>query len=372
MTIRDSLAKSGGRKVETLIYAVLWVIILSIYLLDTMRERSYSPGPLLDLRTLIRMTARMAPLLCLFLINNCLLIPRLLLRNHLRPYFLAVAAAIAVVFIFQYINFVNLMPPAGMHPPGYIRPPGPHHVKPLIAMPVLFDITSDVLVVGVNLSIALLFQRIQDSLERKSLEKANAESRLNYLKQQISPHFYMNMLNNIHGMIEINPVKAQDMVLDMSRLMRYMLYDSSRPMIALSAEIDFLKNYLNIMRQRFPESKVKITFNLPPEKDTRGISIPPLLFLVFIENAFKHGVSYRSESFVSVAVTVSGGSVGFKCLNSIPETAGAHPSGIGLHNVEQRLKLLYGDRYTLRIADSPNAYSVNLTIPIHESKDTDN
>ena len=174
-------------------------------------------------------------------------------------------------------------------------------------------------------------------------------------------------------MIDINPEKAQEMLIDMSNLMRYMLYESSQPSIALSAEIGFLRNYLSLMRQRFPESRVEISSRLPAEEEMRGVMVPPLLFLVFIENAFKHGISYRSESFVSVRVVVSGGNVRFLCLNSIhPAFSEKKHEGIGLKNINQRLKLIFGDRYRLSTEATDKAYSVNLTIPANETKDSDN
>ncbi|MDE6160691.1 MAG: sensor histidine kinase, partial [Muribaculaceae bacterium] len=247
------------------------------------------------------------------------------------------------------------------------------HMRPLLPMPLFLDFTYALLVVGCNLAIALMFQRFDDKLERESLMKTNAESRLAYLKAQINPHFYMNMLNNIHGMIEIDQEKAQSMVLDMSRLMRYTLYDSSRPLIPLAEEVEFLQNYLRLMRQRYPADRLTITSQFPLPGDMHGISVPPLLSLVFIENAFKHGVSYRELSFVSVSVEVSGSRVRFSCMNSNHPQSGNHTEreGIGLRNVGQRLALLYGEKAKLDISPTDTTYTVNLSIPAHEIKDSD-
>ena len=204
--------------------------------------------------------------------------------------------------------------------------------------------------------------------------KANAENRLAYLKAQINPHFYMNMLNNIHGMIEIDSERAQSMVLDMSSLMRYMLYDSSRASIRLSEEIAFLNNYLNLMRQRYPESKVKIARNFPTEEAAGSIMLPPLLFLVFIENAFKHGISYKTFSYIDVSIAIEGDRVEFVCLNSRhPETNNINEnSGIGLRNIRQRLSLLYGEKANLSMENGEYEYQVRLSIPINHDKDIDN
>lgn len=175
-------------------------------------------------------------------------------------------------------------------------------------------------------------------------------------------------------MVEINPTKAQDMLIDMSHLMRYMLYDCSQPHIALSSEIGFLKNYLNLIRQRYPEKRVSISVNLPDEKTTAGIMIPPLLYLVFIENAFKHGISYQEQSFVSVRLQIADNNIEFHCLNSYhpqSNTNNVH-KGIGLINIKKRLRLIYNENFNLDIQASDKTYSVLLTTPIHENQNINN
>lgn len=272
----------------------------------------------------------------------------------------------ALVWSYQYFHFTHeITVRPGPHP----KPPMPHHVLPL---PLFLDFVFSLLIIGANLVIALLFQRFADRLERESLMKANAENQLSYLKAQINPHFYMNMLNNIHGLIEIAPDKAQDMVIDMSRLMRYMLYECSQPRISLSAEIEFLDNYLRLMRQRYPADKVAITNDFPDRLHTTGVMVPPLIFLVFIENAFKHGITYREESYVSVSIRVADGKVEFHCLNSNHPSSAPHTPGIGLTNVEQRLNLIYGPGHSLETIASDTSYNVNLIIPVHETPDSNN
>lgn len=363
------MSLSRPRKLETVIYISLWLLVMVICLLDVMRARSYTELPVVDFDLLRHLALGFLPFIVLFCVHNSLLIPRLLFRNKYLAYLCAVALLVAAVWGCQYFHFFQNFvqhdfPERVMH----------HHgPRPLLPLPLFLDMVYDLLILGVNLAIALIFQRFEDKLEHESLMKANAENQLAYLKVQINPHFYMNMLNNIHGMIDINPEKAQEMLIDMSNLMRYMLYESSQSRIALSAEIGFLRNYLSLMRQRFPESRVEISSRLPAEEEIRGVMVPPLLFLVFIENAFKHGISYRSESFVSVRVEVTGGNVRFLCLNSIhPASSEKKHEGIGLKNINQRLKLIFGDRYRLSTEATDKAYSVNLTIPANETKDSDN
>lgn len=355
-----------NRHTETIVYTSLWLLAAGFYLLNAMRFRINAGLSPLDPGVIISMAGTLIPFLTLFLVNNGVLIPRLLLRNHVGVYFLVASIALIVLWIFQYNLFMAHIPrmPQMHHPEG---------LRPLLPLPLFIDYTYGLLVIGANLAIALMFQRIDDKLERESLMKTNAESQLTYLKAQINPHFYMNMLNNIHGLIELDPAKAQSMVLDMSRLMRHMLYESSRPLISLKSEITFLKGYLRLMRQRYPENKVSITSNFPSETESDGIFIPPLLYLIFIENAFKHGISYQESSFVGVSLEVVGQSVRFNCINSVHAShSQAAPAGIGLRNVEQRLRLIYGSRATLEIDTTLSAYTVTLTIPTYETPDPNN
>lgn len=351
-----------NRRTETAVYVVLWLIAAGLYLLDTMQKRYRMSEPLFDIVAAIDLLKTMAPFVVLFLINNYLLIPKLFLKNRWGGYFSSVVVIIAALAAYHYYDFTVMFEARQSMRP---RAPFPH-TPPLVPLPVLLEFVYSLLVVGVNLAVAMTFRYFEDRLETERLMKANAENQLAYLKAQINPHFYMNMLNNIHGMIEIDPERAQTMVLDMSSLMRYMLYDSSKPHIRLSDEIAFLNNYLNLMRQRYPEGKVKIERRFPSDEQSGTIQLPPLLFLVFIENAFKHGISYKEASYVDVSIVIEDGKVEFKCVNSRhPEARSvSESSGIGLRNIRQRLELLYADTYTLDITESFGEYRVGLSLPL--------
>ncbi|MDE6065620.1 MAG: histidine kinase [Duncaniella sp.] len=360
------ISLTHNRRLESLIYLGLWLLVAALFLLGVMRSRSMEHLPAFDGSALLHTAWRIIPFFVLFAVNNWLLIPRLLFRNRIFTYFLMAVVTVFLIWSWQYSHFMS---ETSRMPVRLQLHPEPRHLIPL---PLFLDLIFLLLIVGSNLAIALLFKRYDDLFERESLMKANAENRLNYLKAQINPHFYMNMLNNIHGMIEVDPEKAQDMVIDMSHLMRYTLYDSERERISLTSELEFLDNYLRLMRIRYPENKVSITHNFPESAQTSGVMIPPLLFIVFLENAFKHGISYREQSYVSISMEVTDEAVEFHCLNSCHPEDPSHVAGIGLQNVRQRLKLIYGDNYTLDINHSDSTYNVNLTIPIHETTDTHN
>ncbi len=129
-----------------------------------------------------------------------------------------------------------------------------------------------------------------------------------------------------------------------------------------------MTTYLSLMRQRYPVSKLDISFRFPDMNDAKGVMVPPLLFLVFLENAFKHGVSYRDKSFVSISLEIHGNIISFQCLNSrrkeVDEVQRNH--GIGLRNVRERLQLIYGDDYNLNTTPSESTYLSSLTIPTNK------
>lgn len=369
------------KRQENLFYGLVWAIAITLYVLHVMDEHALHDMPLFGPAAVLRLILVMLPFFIIFLLNNGVLLPRLYFRKHLGTYCIAAGLLVALAMCYR----TSLLYPEAPYPPMY-RPgemPGPPvpfdrmnpPLRHLIPMPLINYFVYLVLLIGGNIAVALTTRQFKFGMERDRLQAADMENRLDQLKAQINPHFYMNMLNNIHGLIDVDPQRAQDLVFDMSRLMRYMLYDSSQPRISLAKEVGFLEDYLRIMRQRYPGNKVNITSTFPSPEQMNHIKLPPLLFLVFIENAFKHGISYRQESYVAITLTVQDGEISFSCINTChphDEHNKGVPHGIGLHNVRQRLKLIYGDNAHLRISETEETYIVNLSIPADETENSDN
>ena len=222
-----------------------------------------------------------------------------------------------------------------------------------------------VLLLGMNLGVKLYFKSDRDEKEMQLLEKKNLEQQLEYLKYQINPHFFMNTLNNIHALVDIEPEQAKTTILELSKLMRYVLYEGAKSSVLLGHEIDFLNNYITLMKLRFTD-KVKIQIDIPsivPEK-----LVPPMLFITFVENAFKHGISYKEESFINVKMRFDDNRIYFTCENSKHEESIAERGGVGLQNVKKRLELIYGENYHLDINDGAKEYTVQLDIPLEGVK----
>jgi len=214
---------------------------------------------------------------------------------------------------------------------------------------------------GMNLGIKLYFRQREDQKRMGELEKQNLEQQLEYLKYQINPHFFMNTLNNIHALVDIDPEMAKQTILELSKMMRFVLYEGNKAGVPLDRDISFLQNYITLMKLRYTD---KVRINVTTPENLPNKEVPPLLFITFVENAFKHGVSYRQESYIDIGIDVSDGRLQFTCTNSrIPKEDDKH-GGVGLRNVKQRLDLIYGENYTLDIEDKPDMYKVNLTIPL--------
>lgn len=214
------------------------------------------------------------------------------------------------------------------------------------------------------LSLGIRVLERQGGIEKmqKEMEKAKLNAELAFLKNQISPHFFFNTLNNIYSLIGINQEDSRIAVLKLSKLMRYLLYDSEQGNTRLSNEIDFMKNYIDLMKLRMNE-KVSLNVDLPEKYD--DINIPPLLFIPFIENAFKHGITNRGKSFINIRLASSEKSLEFKCTNSVATGSSEDKQpGIGLENVTKRLNLLFSGRHDLIITRDNDKFDVQLTIKI--------
>jgi len=219
-----------------------------------------------------------------------------------------------------------------------------------------------IIVLGFSSGMAIIQRFRKNESTQKEIEKARVDSELAFLKNQISPHFFFNALNNIYGLIAIDSDKAQQAVEKLSGLMRYLIYDSNIDTIELQKEFDFTLKYIELMQQRL-SSKVKLNIVISP-KIPEG-QIPPLLFIPFIENAFKHGISYRESSFISIRLTADNDKIVFECKNSIPSNKEnkENKGGVGITNVQQRLDLIYGNTFNLDIRKTVEEYYVELVVP---------
>lgn len=313
----------------------------------------------------------------IFYINYLYLVPRFFFRESRIKYYLF--AGILVIGLYIISDFSNRMvikkiPSFDQFPQAKIDDPrpGPHGGPPPVRT--LKDPFRRVHIVNyfptafflMFLSLGLKVLERQSQIEElsKEIEKEKLNSELAFLKNQISPHFFFNTLNNIYSLIGINQNDSREAVLKLSKLMRYLIYDSEKGNTMLSHEIEFMRNYIDLMKLRMSE-RVSLNVSFPEDYDDRNIQ--PLLFIPFIENAFKHGISYREKSFIDIGMKAEAGSLVFRCSNSLHEAngekgEGSYDGGIGLENVRKRLSLLFPGSHELKITSTGTRYEVSLEI----------
>ena len=389
---------------ELYLYLALWLLLFLTPLFSIYMRLSHLPSDTaFPWSELLLMWRQYAVFLVMFLVHNYLLAPLLVYRQRRVLYFSSLAVLLGLFLVLQCSNRPDL--PKGPHghdnPPAFAErmqhddeehfgppPPPPdakdfgkdkHHGPPprfkedhrppiIIGQHDVVATIIFILMLGMNLGVKLYFRQRKDQERLLQLENDNLEQQLEYLKYQINPHFLMNTLNNIHALVDIDPEQAKETIVELSKIMRFVLYEGSKQKVALRQELIFLENYIELMKMRFTD-QVTITVNMPDMIPDR--EIPPLLLITFVENAFKHGVSYQQQSFVAIDISITEGDdsfLHFKCMNSkIAKAEGAaNPAehGVGLQNARRRMDLLYGDRYTLDINDADNNYTVILKLPL--------
>ena len=359
---------------ENLVYLALWGMLFAVPVLSAYVRTVSNADISFNWSEIWMVWKLFAVFLGLFLLHNFLLAP-LLVHHHKRFLYAGLVTILITTFIsYQCPHRPDPRkfgpPPMEMRLDGMHRPPhdiNKHKHKPKHVPPIFIgehDIVAVIILIlmfGMNLGIKFFFKNRIDQKKLKELQQENLEQQLEYLKYQINPHFFMNTLNNIHALVDIDPEKAKDTILELSKMMRFILYEGDKNGVPLMREFDFIRHYLTLMRLRYTD-KVDIQVELPNEVPDK--TIPPLMLINFIENAFKHGVSYQQQSFIHMKIDIEHGQLRFTCQNSKADIPNQEKGGVGLTNVQKRLRLLYDNNFTLNIQDEADTYSIDLAIPL--------
>ena len=353
---------------EIVIYIIIWLFILAEPVFISM------DGSISLSKHFLRDWLRDIPIFVFFIVNTLWLVPKFLYNKKIVYYIgllivLGIASALAGEIIFTvglhiHINPPEMGPPMP-HPPMHGFGPEMPPPRSLLGFGLIHQMVISLLIISLSTAIKVTIKWFKDEQARREIEKEYLKSELTFLQNQISPHFFMNTLNNIHALIDIDGKNAQLAIVKLSKMMRYLLYESEQGNTTLKKEIEFLNSYIDLMKLRIYES-VNIELSFP--QNYRNAKLPPFLLIPFIENAFKHGVSYREKSFITISLEQEGDSIIFLCSNSLlAQNAPAFGNnGIGLKNVKKRLDLLYGDTYKLLIDDSGSEFYVKLILPVYE------
>ena len=234
-----------------------------------------------------------------------------------------------------------------------------------VNLPKLVSPLLDLIIVS---SLAVVIKLLEVREEQKKaqiqLEKTNARNELQLLKSQLQPHFLFNTLNGLYACIEEDPKQASNMVLQLSDILRYIIYEGNEQTVSLKEDIDCLMNYVDLEKIRYGD-RLDLQFTVRGE--VSGKNVAPLHLLPFVENAFKHGPSKNhGENWILAEIEVEEHRVTLRISNSkvTNQQEGDQQGGIGLQNAKQRLTFSYGDSYQLDLEDQANRFNVLLKIPV--------
>ncbi|MBL7815358.1 MAG: sensor histidine kinase [Saprospiraceae bacterium] len=218
---------------------------------------------------------------------------------------------------------------------------------------------------GISTIVKISSDWVRNTQTQRDLETRTMQTELNFLKSQINPHFLFNTLNSLYALTLKKSDEAPEVVIKLSEMMRYMLYECNEAQVPLSKEVNYIRNYLDLERLRHKNMDIKFDV----EGSIGDLTVAPLIFIAFIENAFKHGASnHISPGFVHIHIYLEGGELNLYVENSKPEKQPSQDhrrsGGIGLVNVKRRLDILYKSNHHLEVYDKPNTYAVNLWLKL--------
>ncbi|MBK7869688.1 MAG: histidine kinase [Saprospiraceae bacterium] len=335
------------------LHLLVWGILFAFPLLFSGGD---FPKPNIYLRTVLPLVFTTF----IFYLNYFVLIERVLFKNQI------------VLFIFLNLGLIALC----MWGEDWVRDMIPRN-NPLPRPPARGQVSSGfrsfyhfraafsmALTVAVSVAIRITQRWLKSEAERKAMETEQLKSTLSHLQYQIQPHFFFNSLNNIYSLVDSAPEKAKDSIHRLSKLMRYTLHDATPEQVHLSSEIAFLKNYIDLMRLRLTD-KVDVQYDFPEDADHTLIA--PLLFIPLVENAFKHGVSASQASFIFIKMRIEGKRLIFWVENTnLPkDERDKGGSGIGVENLQKRLRLLYPNKHEFRQGVQDGIFRVDLVIDLN-------
>lgn len=299
----------------------------------------------------IRLFTFATALIPVYFFNVYFLLPRFLITRKYLIYFIIIL--MSAVLVIELGRGLQQMLMEMLQLPKMMRPPPPF-ILPLA------------LLLGIGTSLEMVLQWESQKRKQETVEKEKIAAELSFLKSQINPHFLFNTLNNIYSLAERNSNQTGHSILLLSNLMRYVLYDTSEGKILLSKEVKHLEDYIALQRLRIAEVDT-VSIEFINEVGSGNVLIEPLIFIPFVENAFKHGVSYTHASFIKIEMATKNNFLIFKVLNSKksqPQTSHhkEKEKGVGIANTMRRLEILYPNLHELKIENEREYYSICLTI----------
>ena len=284
----------------------------------------------------------LAPMLAVYLVNFYLLVPLVWFRRRKWQFFMLNVAL--VIACNSHIIFQDQTALPELYRTGY-------------SSFIIISMLVNCMAIGIALSIRYVMRQ----QERRQQE---VEAELAWLKNQINPHFLFNTLNNISSLAQIDSDETQEAIMQLSDLLRYAMYETNKPKVPISGEVEFMRNYIELMKLR---CNGMTTVNYQFSIVNYQLEIAPLLFISLIENAFKHGMNSNAPASIHISLTEDGEGLTFVCdnTNNPKPTKDRSGSGIGLENTRRRLDLLYNGHYKWEQTITPdNIYHVKITLEL--------
>lgn len=296
----------------------------------------------------------------LFYINVLVALPKLLERGRYLFYVLSLIALIlGVYFLIDLTNDLGIFREA-LNSLGFRRNfSGP---RPIFSRWMISNLLSSSAILFISTTYWLINRERRRKQRELSLMNENLQSEMKFLKLQINPHFLFNALNNIYSLMHTHSANAREMILKLSEMLRYVIYDSNEKKVPLVKEISYIVNYIDFQKLKF-EDEINLTLDF--QNVDGSLSIEPMLFIPFIENSFKHSkIEDIKSGWIHLKIQTRGNTVYFTLKNSIPQAEYSKDTtgGIGIQNVKKRLELLYPGQYVLNIDNTGSEFSVYLEI----------
>ena len=338
-----------NKRIQILIHVAVWLVMFLSPMMFINHGRGITSSQFLVMCTV--------PLsfIVVFYMNYLWLTPHHFTRGHHRFYLLVNVVVIVIlgIWVHLWVTYMHTL-----YDPDFRETD--HWLTIGFILRDIFNLTIAA-AVATTIRLAMRWQKAETA--RKDAEAAQMDAELSNLRSQINPHFLLNTLNNIYALTAFDQSKAQDAIQELSKMLRYILYDCQEPMVPLKDEVSFLENYVNLMRLRLPET-VEVTFQssvVNPQME-----VAPMVFISLVENAFKHGISPTEPSFVHIDIQADQQQITCDISNSNhPKTAADHSGhGIGLQQVQRRLELAYPKRYTWQrdVTDDGKVYHSRIAI----------
>ncbi len=302
-------------------------------------------------------------------VNMKLLLPRLYFQKKTASF---IIAALILLSLVSFLLFSDLFPwSEWFHQPP--KPDGPFKMeeRPESARKAFLRVRE----VGRMMPFVLTFlgntlievTRFANKKEKEAIrsEKEKLETELKFLKSQVNPHFLFNALNNIYSLSVMQAPQTPESVMQLSEILRYMVYDSNEENVPLKSEISYIENYVNL---KMLKDSRGMDVQLDLDKSSPELLVAPLLFIPFVENAFKHSkIENLRDGFIKITLKTRGNQVEFKVINSLPENVFTKDKvgGVGLENIRKRLDLLYpGDQHDLQINQTDDQFEIHLKLSV--------